>query len=232
MTFRFSALASMLLAAAPALAEPATDAGAESLAESFRRYLGPVEGVVTVTPETDHYAVVLDLAPFIAMIPEAQAPGVDVSLSPLAFAMRDEGGGLWAVESGSPPTLQVTVPGKLTLALSAESLTYAGTYDEALSAFSQSQAEIGGLVLNETITDPTQGEMTVSYRIDTLRTESNAKAGLGGGVDLESRIDATGLAETCRSRPTPTCRSRWNSRSAPKPIRSRKAARRCVRPSF
>ena len=97
----------MLLAATPVFADPATPDGARALETTLRRYAGPTEVVVTVTPEVDRYKVVLDPTGYARMLPPDQG---NLQVSPLTLTLTDQGGGKWQVDADQPMTLKVGAP--------------------------------------------------------------------------------------------------------------------------
>ena len=104
--FRFLVPA-VLLAATPVFADPATPDDARALETTLRRYAGPTEGVVTVTPEVDRYKVVLDPTGYARMLPPDQG---NLQVSPLTLTLTDQGGGKWQVDADQPMTLKVGAP--------------------------------------------------------------------------------------------------------------------------
>ncbi len=183
----------LILAAGPALAEPATSGGAISLEQAFRRYLGPLPGVVTVTPEGESYRVRLDLAPFAAVLPPGQG---SVSVSPFEFVLTDQGGGRWQVEDDQPVALHVDIPGAFKLDVAVEQGHWSGTFDTALMALAESHVELNGLTLSEDVVQPGGGRTLLSYRTDKMRYDTTAQTGTSGGVDSRLQGQVDGMVET------------------------------------
>ncbi|HQU67039.1 MAG TPA: hypothetical protein PLI43_02450 [Albidovulum sp.] len=190
-SFPFAFVAA-LSAAVPALAQTATSEGAARLTEVFQTYLGKTEGVVTVTPSGDGYVVAIDPSKLLAAAGDA-ASGATVSA--IDFEVAELGGGKWKVTQAGPASFSVNIPGALTLDVQAESYDWSGVYDETLKAFESSEGVIAGLTVNESITQPGQPAMNVSYAIDKLDIASAATVATGG-VDATANYTVTGLTET------------------------------------
>ena len=175
-----------------ALATPATPEGAAALVAMFQTYLGAAEGVVAVAPEGDVYDVTLDFAPLIASMPEK---GVEVTISPIEFALTDNGDGTWDMTQDQAFAFILSVPGQMDMALDMAKLTGTGTFDAALQAFTTSTTEITDLSMTQNVTDPNAGQSTVAYMVDRMTYTSTAAAGANGGVDSKSNYTLTGLSE-------------------------------------
>lgn len=175
-----------------ALAGPATPEGAVALAAVFQTYLGATDGVVAVTADGDSYDVSLDFAPMIATLPDQTAEAV---ISPIEFALVDNGDGTWEMTQDQAFAMTIKVPGQMDMALNIANLAGTGTFDESLKAFSTSTTELTDLAMNQTITDPTLGENSVVYSIDSATYTSSAVAGATGGVDSKMTYAISGLSE-------------------------------------
>ncbi|MCA0272201.1 MAG: YdgA family protein [Proteobacteria bacterium] len=186
------AFAAALSAAVPALAQTATPEGAVRLTEVFQTYLGKTEGVVTVTPSGEGYVVAIDPSKLLASAGDAAA---GATVSAVDFEVAELGGGKWKVTQAGPASFSVNIPGALMLDVKAESYDWSGVYDEALKAFESSEGVIAGLTVTESITQPGQPAMNVSYAIDKLDIASAAAAATGG-VDTTANYTVTGLTET------------------------------------
>jgi hypothetical protein len=186
------AFAAALTAAVPALAQTATPEGAAHLTAVFQTYLGQAEGVVTVTPSGESYMVAIDPSKLIATAGDAAA---GATVSAIDFEVAELGGGKWKVTQEGPASFSVNVPGALQLDLQAESYDWSGVYDETLKAFETSEGVITGLKMHESITQPGQPAMDVSYTLDKVDITSAATAATGG-VDATANYTVTGLTET------------------------------------
>jgi len=94
-------------AAGQGFAAPATTEGAAHLTEVLQRYLGKTEGVVTVTPEGKRYALTMDAAPLLALVP---AEAATISVSAQHLTLTDQGGGMWAVTENERVSFTLDVP--------------------------------------------------------------------------------------------------------------------------
>lgn len=182
----------LVLWSTTALATPATLEGAAALVAMFQTYLGATDGVVAVTPDGDVYDVTLDFAPLIAAMPDQ---GAEATISPLEFALQDNGDGTWEMTQDQAFALMVKVPGQLDMTLSMAKLVGTGTFDTALQAFTVSSAEVSDLAMSQTVADPVLGDSAVAYVIDSVTYTTTAVAGAAGGVDSTSSYIVTGITE-------------------------------------
>ena len=198
MTRSLSAAALLWLAAAPLAAAPATPEGAAQVEAALRTYLGATPGILTVTPEGESYAVTLDPAPWIALA-EGKATA---EVTPVHFAVADNGDGTWAVTADEPISVKASVPGALALDLAVASFAFDCTFDVALMACQTATSTAGAITLDQTTTEPDGTTTEVSYRIARIDSETTAApAAAGTGVDSRMHYTATDVAETIRVTP-------------------------------
>lgn len=189
---RFSPILALPLSlVASFAAAEATPEGAAALTATLQTYLGATEGVVTVTPEGEAYAVSLDFAPLIAKAPAE----VKSSVTPIAFSLTDNGDGTWEMEQDQALDLTVTVPGQADISVKIGNLSGTGTFDEALSAFSTSTTRLTDIVVTEKITDPQGMATDVTYTVASASFEGTSEAG-ETGVDSQSTYAAEGISES------------------------------------
>lgn len=201
MTRLFSlALALALATTVPAVAGPATDAGAQKLMETFTTYLGAYAGIVTVTPQGDTYEVTVDPTDLMAGL---KAQGASSTILPVVLMLADMGDGKWKVSQDGPFAIAMQVPGLISLDIKAANQSWSGVYDERLKAFETSKGEVSGLTMSELVTQPGQPEMKVAYSIDKATLESSATAAATGGVDSTITYGISGLNETFTVPATP-----------------------------
>lgn len=199
----FSLSLSLCLALAtsfPAGAEPATDAGAQKLMETFTTYLGAYADVVTVTPQGDSYEVKIDPTDLVAGL---KAQGASSAVMPVVLTLSDMGDGKWTVSQDGPFAFAVQIPGLVDLDIKAANQSWSAVYDERLKAFETTKGEISGMTMRELVTQPGQPEMNVAYSIDKVTMESRATAAAAGGVDSTISYSISGLSETFTVPPTP-----------------------------
>lgn len=175
----------------------ASPEGADRLARLFQSYLGTTPGVVAVVPEGDAYTLTLDLAPLVGLLPQEGLEGLEVTSTPLAYRLEEQGGGLWRVTEDQAFTMSATVPGVTEFSLSYGSIVSEGIWDEALQSFTSYTAETGAMETR-----------TVSYGPDgALLSDSSTRMagssygftggpGAGGGVDGELTFSAEGYGQS------------------------------------
>ncbi len=182
-----------LLLASSALARPATQQGADRLNQVFQTYLGQGAQVVSVTANGDVYDLTIDAQPLIALGQDAGALG---SVTPLELQLTDHGDGTWGVSLDQAISIDLSMPKALDLQEKIASLSFNGTFDEKLMAFTQSNSAFSGLTLSETIYAPDVPPQTIEMTIDAGTMQSTARAAAAGGTDFDATFTATGLTET------------------------------------
>ena len=183
-----------LLSAPGAMAAPATADGAARLTGVLQRYLGTTAGVVTVTPEGESYAVVLDAGPLFALIP---AEGATMTVTPQHLTLTDQGGGLWKVAQDETVGFTLNMPNAMDMTMQIGSLTWEGVYDESLSGFQHWSADMTDMTMVQTVepTPETPGQ-DVTYSIATTHGEFSAVKGTTAGSDGSYTSFGTGFRET------------------------------------
>lgn len=181
-------------AAGQGFAAPATTEGAAHLTEVLQRYLGKTEGVVTVTPEGESYALTLDAAPLLAMVP---AEGATISLSAQHLTLTDQGGGLWAVAQNEPVSFTMEVPKSMTMEMQIGSMSMNGIFDESLSGFQNATTDLTDMAVTQKIV-ATEGQpgQDVAYSIATMHSELTGTKAVVAGIDGTFTSEATGFRET------------------------------------
>ncbi len=180
--------------ASPALAEPATQQGADHLTQVFQTYFGPGADVISVAANGEVYDLTVDVQPLIALGIEA---GLTGSVSPVAMQLSDNGDGTWAVLMDQSISIDLAMPAALDLKEEIASFSFTGTFDEALMAFTEAKGSFGGLTLAETIYTPDAPPQTIEMTLDSGTVESTARAAAaGGGTDFDATFTGSGLTET------------------------------------
>ena len=193
---RCFALALLLPAASPAIAEPATPDGAARLTSVFETYLGSTPGVVSVVPDNESYRATFDFNPIFAL---GAAEGLTGTVTPMELVLTDQGDGKWGVAQDQAFELALDLPDALTLDMRAETWRWNGVFDETLQAFVSSEGETTGLRVAETLIDPAASGMEIVYTIEEMTFASSAGAGSSGGVDSRVSYSARGIVETIRA---------------------------------
>lgn len=182
-----------LLMASTALANPATQDGADHLTQVFQTYLGATEGVVEVTADGDSYTVKLDASPFIAM---GKDEGIAGTVSPIEMSLTDNGDGTWAVSEDQPLKGSLTLPEGGSVEFSAESVKSEGTFDEKLMAFSTSTFEVTGVKSSSVMGKAEAGQANSTNTIDSISGSSTSVANAAGGVDSHMTTVAKNQSST------------------------------------
>jgi len=185
MTKAFRLTIPLCLAAAAAWANPATTDGAIGLTEVFQTYFGTQPGVVTVVPQGDTYAVILNAAPLIALI---DAPGMNATLTPLALTLTDQGAGLWGVVVDQAFDAEFSAPDLPGFHVSIGHMAHRGTFDERLSAFSEQVGQYDKIVSSQSGISADDSSGAGHYEVSSLHLESTATASPTGGIDETAKI--------------------------------------------
>lgn len=178
-----------LLMASTAMAE-ATDDGAKQLTQVFQTYLGTTEGVVSVAVDGEGYALTLDPSPLLAQAKEA---GVTLAVSPLTYALVDNGDGTWAVTQDQAFSVTMSGPDKAEMKEDIARMTMEGTFDAGLMTFTTAKGNFEGLKMTSTQDSP-EGQVTVEEGVEAGTYEMTGAAGASGGVDMSVTASATGIS--------------------------------------
>lgn len=181
------------LLASPAMANPATQDGADHLTEVFQSYFGATEDVVSVEPNGDVYDLTLDVAPLIAM---GKDSGLTGTVTPIAMELTDNGDGTWDVSMDQAISIALSMPGAFDIKEEVASQSFDGTFDEALMTFSDLSGEFSGVKVTETIQTPNAPATTAEVALDKGTFTATGDAGAKGGADVTMKLAASGLSET------------------------------------
>ena len=192
------AIVPMILAGA-ACAEPATQEGADHLVSVFQTYLGPTEGVVSVTPDGETYSVMLDLAPFFAM---AKDSGMTGSVTPLELTLTDNGDGTWDVAQDQELQIAMAAPGAMDMTQDIGSFIMDGVFDETLMTFSSAEGQMQDIKVTQVMQAPGQPDSTMEAAFASATFKSTGVANAAGGADVVTSVALNGMTETLTTPPT------------------------------
>ena len=181
------------LLAFPALADPATQQGADHLTQVFQDYFGQGADAISVQANGDRYDLTFDLQSLFALGKDA---GLTGRASPIAMQLVDHGDGTWGVSLDQAMSLDLSMPGALELKQDIANLSFAGTFDERLMAFTAAKSAFRGVTLLESLYPPNAPPQTITMTWDSGTAESTARAGVAGGSDFDLTFAANGLSET------------------------------------
>jgi hypothetical protein len=176
-----------------ALAAAASPEEAARLTEVFQTYLGQEPGVVTVMPAGEAYDVKIDFAPLIAKV---KKPNFSAAVSPVLMKLADQGGGKWLVTQDSPLSYSAKVPGQLDMMVKIGALKSSAVFDQNLSTFITSTADITDVVVDETMTSPEATSMHVAYNVKAMHYETTATAAGTDASDSTFHMAMSGMTET------------------------------------
>jgi hypothetical protein len=174
-------------------AAEATPQGAADLTALFRTYLGAVPGVVAVATDGDGYAVTLDAAPLIALLP-AEA-GAAATVSPYRMRGTDNGDGTWSTSDDQPIRIEVAVPGLIEMRIATDRVAGEGLWDTALLFYRESACVVEGLEVFEVVHDPVQGRSETVQRIASMAWDVTGAAGGTNGLDVDLVHASEGIAQ-------------------------------------
>lgn len=162
-----------------AMAEPATQEGADRLTGLLQSYFSETPGIVTVAPDGEVYRLTVDFNPLTSQIPASEAT---VSISPLNYELTDNGDGTWIVKTNQPASFKVMAGDDLDMTYNIDSMVSECVWEESLSACSSYKAEMTGISSNSTTTDYS-GTQTSSGTTQSMTIEATSVAGANGGID-------------------------------------------------
>jgi hypothetical protein len=198
--FRWSAsILAILLASAPALAEPATQEGAKALGESFAAYFGRTavdQGIIAVTPQGEDYKVTVDPQ---RVIDGLGLPAGSVKLGALSFLTAPQPDGTWKVGMDGFPSVDVhvaTPEGEVGGSLALNGYRFEGVYDPKLAAFLTAKGTVDLIDVKWM----TQG-MEVSLQEAGYLLEMQASDAGGGAVSAKTHHAVKSVVETVKVTP-------------------------------
>lgn len=197
-TAQFLALLLVPLAL-PALADPATQAGASRLTDVFQTYLGDTPSVVNVVPEGDSYQATLDLERIAKAF--TLPAGATVKLAPVKMALTDLGGGRWHVVQDQPWSMSFSVPGRISSSTTIARLQTDGIFDSALMAFTSARSVIEGSAMVQTRTRPDGSTTRVEMLRPKMVTDMTGSAAAAGGVDTTLDMAGDPMSESFDTTP-------------------------------
>ena len=187
------AAALMLALSAEAIAASATPQGAKDLTASIQQWFGNESGVVTVSPSGETYALKLDFAPYIAKF---KSPDFTAEMTPLNFALTDQGGGKWLVTEDEPLRFRFSAPGVAEISLSIGKRKSTAVFDEAIGAFATSASENENVRFEETITPPNEGKTQIIMSLKHSSTALAVAPAGSGSINASVKVQSSGIAET------------------------------------
>ena len=183
---------SLLAMGSAVYAAPATQSGADRIAAAFQAYLGDTQGVVTVAPQGETYAMRVDFAPIVKKF----AGEAQIAASVMNYTLTDKGNGTWGVAEDQPLNLRIDIPGNMSMIYNAERMVSEGIFDERLNGFSSQEATLTNLG-TQSITFGPEGEpvSTSSQVTQEIHFTSTGVAAVNGGLDMNVNYDATGYSQ-------------------------------------
>jgi hypothetical protein len=189
----------LLLASAPAFAEPATSEGAKTLGESFAAYFGRSaveQGIIAVTPQGDDYKVSIDLQ---RAIDGLGIPGGGIKLDAFSFLTTPQQGGAWKVAADAFPnaSLHLSIPdGDYDGSLMMRGFKFAGVYDPKLAAFVNASNTIDAIDVRWTAKDADVSLEEAGYVLEMQSSEAD-----GGAVNSKFHHALKSVLETVKVAP-------------------------------
>jgi hypothetical protein len=188
-----------LFAASSALAAPATNEGAQQLANSYAAYFSHAvidKGVVSVTPDGDGYVVTWDLSRAMALI---DADAGALAMKPFSYRLTPGDGGAWRLAAQTFPSVALntaTPEGRFGGTFDLHGFQLDGVYDPAEPDFLRSRLGVDAIVGKLASHDDTQST-DIDLAEDGITAELRAKAAASGaGVDVALVQTIKNLAET------------------------------------
>ncbi|WP_444452534.1 hypothetical protein ACTTAI_16150 [Rhodobacter capsulatus] len=182
-----------------------TQAEVERLRGELEATLGPAAKAVTLTPQGDHYTVVIDPTPVLA--PRLAGTAAKATITPYTMRLTPEGKGFWHLE-GDPQTvdlhLQIPRPQGLPptrLDYRLEGMQVSGRIDESLHAMTEVDSKVLRIIMHQIDPQGAAGTVETTTTQGPMTSQTRAKQGATG---LELSGHATvGTVEQTIALPTP-----------------------------
>jgi hypothetical protein len=195
MKTRFLLAATLLLSASACSAlAAATPEEAARIKAAMETYLSATPGVVTVTPEGNAYAIKVDIAPFLAKVPD---PNFKAYADPYTLKAEPLGNGQWNVTSTGTWGLQMSADKAVQITMRVAEQNWSGVYDENLAAFTKSSGTFNNISMSQVLPDPS-GSANMSniiYTIGSVTMDSTATPA-GTGVDAVNNMVMSNIASS------------------------------------
>ncbi len=192
---RFSILTALLLTAAPVAAQvPATPQGAARIEAGVRQVFGTTPGVVTVVPQGETYALTVDVAPLLALLP---MPGFVWESAPYTITLTDNGDGTWTTREDGSFSLKGQMGDSVDVSYTIGSISGGGVWDERLKTYTEYRGELS----DAKITTRAKGPDGVLLMDDgqTFRSAvveiAAGPAASGAGIDAAMELAYTDYAQ-------------------------------------
>ncbi len=175
---------------------------AAKIQKALEPFFGKDNAYLKIVPSGDEFKATID---FTQALLAAKKAGTNLSMSPIEFSLKPEGGGKWRLQRDGAFELTMKADKFLAASEKFENMKFEGVFDEALGTFSSYEATGKGLTLHEEINDPKTGPATVDGHFDEISLKMTGTANPTGGVDIKATetIGATTFNETMKTEGTP-----------------------------
>jgi len=198
-------LLASLLAATPALADPASPEGAQELSRTAAAYFGKAavdQGIIVIAPQGESYLATIDLQ---TAIDELKLPGGVMRLARWSLVLTPMADDAWKVAADGFPMLDIVAEdGSGGFSLTVNGFRFDGVFEPRLFAFLNSTANAQSVDFKIRAPDRATGRSTdVAVHQGAIATETKA-VDVGGGaatIAIEQKIE--GGHETVRATPKP-----------------------------
>jgi len=175
------------------LAAEATGEGAQGLAETFHRYLGPARAgqadFVRVEPAGENYRVTFDLDEFARPL----APfGLSLDPAEVSFLTQPLADGTWHVSGLEAPNSIVAHANEQTVTYRLDGITFDGIYDSTLAAFIRFEETVSPLSMS---TEAPGVKMSGTYGTQTIHGTAAASGADSVSGSVTGVIEGFGMKE-------------------------------------
>jgi len=187
----------LLLAGAPALAEPATSEGAKALAESFATYFGQSaldKGIINVAPQGEDYKVTVDLQKLVDG--QGLPPGDSVQIGAVSFLTSPQQGGAWKVAMSSFPSVSAHLSspdGDVAGSFAVNGYKFDGVYDPKLASFLAAKGSADLVDVKWTAKGTDVALQEAGFAFDVQSSDAG-----GGAVSVKARNTIKSVSETVK----------------------------------
>jgi hypothetical protein len=174
----------------------ATAEEAARIKAALETYVGSTEGVVSVEPDGDDYAITFDLAPYLSLV---TAEGFSAKFDPIELTATPGDDGKWDVSSSGPYSLSYGIANVMKAEVAIKELEWSGEFDEALYGFASTTYTMSGLTMKQSVEDSTtKSKSNVDYAVASVSGESESTATGDGVADMTATMKMTGLVSSTK----------------------------------
>ncbi|PYF10545.1 hypothetical protein C8J30_10424 [Rhodobacter viridis] len=177
----------------------ATEAGIDRLRGELEATLGPAAKAVTLTPQGDHYTVVIDPTPVLA--PRLAGTAAKASITPYTMRLTPEGKGVWHLE-GDPQTVDLHLQTPQPQGFPPQSFDYrlegmqvSGRFDESLRTMTEVDSKVLRIIMHQLDPQGAAGTVETTTTQGPMTSQTRAKQG-ATGLEVSGHMTVAAVEQT------------------------------------